>query len=81
MRRVDLEVDRLSVDALIVPCYAGCFVLDLVFDVFEVLKCSSWQMVEFCPFAMSSYTCCGMWNVEIPIFLFVIILAGYIDEL
>lgn len=40
MRRVDLKVDGLPVNALVVACYPSCLVLDLALDILKVCESS-----------------------------------------
>lgn len=54
MRRVDLEVDRLSVDALVVAGNPRGFVLDFALHVGEVAESTVWDMMELGPFRSPS---------------------------
>lgn len=49
MRGVDLEVDRLAVDALVAASYARRLILDLSLDVAEVSEPPVRDMVELSP--------------------------------
>lgn len=49
MRRVDLEVDRLSVDALVCACHSRRLVLDFSLDIGEVCEASVGDVVELSP--------------------------------
>jgi hypothetical protein len=49
MRREDLEVDRLTVDALVATGNTGGLVLYLALYVAKVCESSVWDMMELCP--------------------------------
>ena len=74
MRRVDFQVDRLSIDALIVASYSRRLVLDFPLDIREVRKSSIRDMMELGPFSLCSNgsRCMGSRSV---------IFGGDIDEL
>jgi hypothetical protein len=50
VRRVDLEINRLPVDALVVTCNSSCFVLNFPFYVLKVGKSSVGDVMELGPF-------------------------------
>lgn len=50
MRGVNLEIDRLPVDALIIASHTGRFVLDLALHVGEISETAVGNMMEFGPF-------------------------------
>lgn len=81
VRRVDLEVDGLAVDALVVACYSGCLGLDLAPDVVEVEEPSARDVKKLSPLlgTMSSGRC--VTHVYLVIVVFVFALAGEVDEL
>jgi len=81
MRRVYLQVDRLSIDALVVSCYPGSLCLDLPFYLGKVIKSPPGYMMELSPFLLSSYTSGSMWDVDFIIGGLVVSLAGKIYEL
>jgi len=54
VRGVHLEVDRLSVDALIRASDSVGLVLDLPLDLLEVVEAAAWNVVELSPFFLSS---------------------------
>ena len=56
MWRVYFEVDRLSVDALVVTSYPGRLVLDLSLYILEIRKATIGNVVELCPFWLRRYT-------------------------
>lgn len=80
MRRVDLQVDRLPVDALVVSCYPRGFVLDLALDVGEVVEPLAGNVEKLSPFLLASYAC---WCVGYMNFIVVVFVAfaREVDEL
>lgn len=80
MWRVDLEVDRLPVDAFVVSCYPRGFVLDFAFNLGEVVEPPPGNVQKLSPFLLASYARGGMWNVNLIVIVF-IALAGKVDEL
>jgi hypothetical protein len=50
VRRVNLQVDGLSVDSLVAAGDSGRLVLDLSLDIRKVVEPSIGDMVKFCPF-------------------------------
>lgn len=81
MRRVDLEVDRLPVDALVVSCYPGGFILDFALNLGEVVEPPAGNVKELSPFILAGYACWGMWDMNFVVFVSVFVLAWEIDEL
>ena len=65
MRRVDLQVDRLPIDAFVVTSNPSSFRLNLPLDLLEIKKSPTHHMVEFRPFLLSSNTCWGMWDMDL----------------
>jgi hypothetical protein len=61
IRRVDLEVDGLPVDALVASCYSGCFILDLALDVAEIGEAAVRDVVELGPFRSTSLGRRSVW--------------------
>lgn len=49
MRRVDLQVDRVSIDSLIISCYPGRLIFNLFPHLGEVVVLTAGYMVEFGP--------------------------------
>tara|TARA_R110002003_G_scaffold59_19_gene5376 strand:+ start:1958 stop:2278 length:321 start_codon:yes stop_codon:yes gene_type:complete len=80
MRRVDFEVDGLSVDALVVSCYPRRLGFDFASDLGEVVELPPWDVEEFSPFLLASDTCWRVWDVHF-VALVLISLAGKVDEL
>lgn len=78
MRRVDLEVDGLSVDALVASCYPGSLILDLALDVRKIVKPSVRNVVELGPFGASRG---GRRLVRIARWVGGILVLGDVDEL
>jgi hypothetical protein len=79
--RVDLEVDGLSIDALVASCYPRRLVLNLTLDLREVVELPSWDVMEFRPFALALDAGGGMWDMYLVAFWLVFPLAGDINEL
>ena len=81
MWRVDLQVDGLSIDALIVPCDACRLVLNLPFDVGEVVEPSTRDVMKLCPLSLSGHARRRMRHVHLVIGGFVVPFGGYVDQL
>ena len=81
MRRVDFEVDGLSVDALVASCYPGRLVLDLPLDLAEVVKFTARDVTKLAPLVLTGYTGGGVWYVYLITLRLVIPVAWNIDEL
>ena len=60
MGRVDFEVDRLAVDALVVSSYSGRLILNLSLDILKLSKSSVRYVMELSPFWLCCYRGCGM---------------------
>ena len=60
MRRVDLEVYRLSVDTLIIPRYPSRFILNLALNILEFCEPSIRDMMELCPLWLYCDARCGI---------------------
>lgn len=67
MRRVDLEIDRLSIDTLIISRDPRRLILDLALDILKLGEPSVGQVVELCPFWLCSDGMCSMWLVGLVI--------------
>jgi hypothetical protein len=81
MRRVYLEVDRLSVDALVASCDTRSLCFNLPLHLCEVIPTPSWHMVKLCPFLLARD---AGWRVRHMDFVggrFVVSFAGNVDEL
>lgn len=77
MWRVYLQVDGLTVDALVVSRYSCRFVLDFALHVLEVFKPSIGNVVKLCPFWLCSNTQRRMWYMNFVS----LIVAGDVDQL
>ena len=81
MRRVDLEVDGLPVDALVVSCYPRRFVLDLLSDLAEVVELPSRDVEKLSPFLLPGNTRWSVGHVDFVVFVGIVAFAGQVDEL
>ena len=74
MWRIDFEIYRLPIDALIIACYSRCLVFNFSLDVLKFRKPSIWYVVELSPFWLCSYRgrCVSFWGI---------IVSGDVDEL
>ena len=54
MRRIDLEVDGLSVNTLVVTGNSGCLILNLALNVAKVVESPVGDMVKLCPLGTAS---------------------------
>lgn len=52
MRGVYLQVNGLAVDALVVSSNPCCLILDFTLHILEVRELATWNVMEFCPFAL-----------------------------
>ena len=78
MRRVDLEVDRLSVDALVVTGNSGCLVLNLALDIAKIVEPAVGYVVELCPLGTASST---RGSIRIACRVGSVFIFGNVDEL
>jgi len=77
MRRKDLEVDGLAIDALVVSCDSRRLVLNLSLDIAKIIESPVRDVMEFSPLVPS-----GLGRVPVTnIAVFFPIIAGHIDEL
>ena len=74
MRRVDFEVYRGAVDALVVPGYSRRLVLNLPLHVLELCESAIGYVVELCPFWLCSHARGRVWSGRI-------VLRRDVDEL
>lgn len=81
MWREDLQVDRLSVDALVVTCYPCSLCLDLTLHFSKVVPPSGRHMMEFGPFPLYCDARWSMQDVYLVICRPVVSLARDVDEL
>jgi hypothetical protein len=80
MRRVDLQVDGLTVDALVVSSNSGRLVLNLPLDLTEIVEATTGNVVELSPFVLTSNRGRGVWHVYL-IALGSVGITGDVDEL
>jgi len=81
MRREDLQVDRLSVDALVAsrnPCRLR---FDLLLHLREVIELAPRKMVKLGPFVLTGNTRSRVGDVNLIGFGLIIAFTGYIDKL
>ena len=81
MRRVDLEVDGLPVDALVVSCYPRRLALNLLSDLIKVVELAPWDVEELAPFLLPCYARRCVWDVHFIVLVGVFSVAGEVDEL
>lgn len=78
MRRVDLEVDRLSVDTLVVAGNSGCLVLNFALDIAKIVEPPVGDVVELCPLGTASST---GGSIRIACRVGSVLIFGNVDEL
>lgn len=81
MRRIYFEIDRLSVDSLVAPCYPRRLIFNFPLDRGEVSKFLTTQMAKFGPFTLTSDAGGSVRNVYVVILWPVVPFAWDIDEL
>ena len=82
MRRINLQVDWLPVDALVVSCYSRRLILDFTPNLGKVPKAAPGNVVELGPFLiLACYARRCMRNVYFVVGGFVVAFRGKIDEL
>jgi hypothetical protein len=81
VRRVDFEVDGLSVDALVVSCNSRRLGFNLALDLAKVVEFAPRDVEELAPFLLAGYTRWGMWDVDLVVLVGIFAFAGKIDEL
>jgi len=79
--RVDLEVDRLSVDTLVATSYPACLAFYLPLYILKVVPFPSGNVIEFRPFLLTCYTGWSMWDVDFVVAGFVVSIAWEVDKL
>lgn len=52
MWRINFQIDRLAIYALVVSCNPCSLILDLALHVLEVIESSTRDVVKFSPFAL-----------------------------
>lgn len=65
VRRVDLEIDGLAVDALVASGDAGSLVLDFALDIAKVREAATGNMVKLCPLIRTSRGCVAIGSVGV----------------
>lgn len=81
VRRVDLKVDGLSVDAFVAACYSRRLVLNLPLHFAEVVEAAAHHMVELGPLILASDTGGSVWDMDLVVVGLIVSAAGHIDEL
>lgn len=81
MRRVNLEVDGLPVDAFVVPCYPRCLRFDFALDLGEVIEPPPGDMMKLSPFLLACYTRSSMRDMYFVAGGLVVAVTGEVDEL
>lgn len=81
VRRVDLEIDGLSIDAFVASSNARSLCLNFSPHVVEIIPFPSGNMVELCPFLLSCNASWSMWNMNFVVSRSVVSVAWYVDEL
>lgn len=81
MRRVDLQVYGLPVDALVVACYPRGLSFDLTLNLGEIVEPAAGNMVKFGPFLLPCYTRGSMRDMHFMVVGLVVALAREVDEL
>ena len=71
----------MSVDALVAARYPARLILNLSLDFAKVIPLATRNVIEFCPFILSSHTRWGVWDVYLVVFGFVVPAARNVDEL
>jgi hypothetical protein len=79
--RIDLEVDRLAVDALVVSSNPRCFGFDLALNLGEVIEPPPRNVQELAPFLLACYAGWGMRDMDFVVLVGVVALARDVDEL
>jgi hypothetical protein len=79
--RVDLEVDRLAVYALVVSSNPRRLGFDLAFNLGEVIKPPPGDVQELSPLLLACYTGRGVRNMNFVVFVSVVAFARDVDEL
>ena len=81
MRRIDLEIDWLPVDAFVVSCYPRGFILDFALNLGEVVEPPARNMKELSPFLLAGNARWSVRDVDLVAFVCIFALAREIDEL
>ena len=78
MRRVDLEVNRLSVDTLVGASNSRCLILDFSLDITKICEPPAGDMVELCPLG---FPCSCRGSIRVAHGIGGILVFGNIDQL
>jgi hypothetical protein len=81
VRGVDLEVDGLSVDALVRACDPVGLILNLPLDFLEIVESAARDVVELSPLVLTGDGLGGVRDVDCIVFGFVGARGGNVDEL
>lgn len=81
MGREDLEIDRLSIDALVASCDPCRLRFNLLLHLSKVIKLAPRQVVEFGPFVLTGNTSSRMWDMDLIGFRLIITFTGNVDKL
>lgn len=80
MRRVDLEVDGLSVDALVASSDPGRLVLNFPLDLMKVVEAASGYVIELAPLILAGDRSWSVWHMDL-VAVRPVRGAGDVDEL
>lgn len=81
MRREDLQIDRLSVDALVAsrdPCRLRFY---LLLHLRKVIEFTPWEVVKLGPFVLTGNTSGSVWDVDLVRVRLVVPFTWYVDKL
>ena len=81
MRRVDLQVNGLTVDALVVTGNTRCFILNLPLDIRKLSELPMWYVVKFRPLILASDAGRCVWNVYFVVLWLICPLTWNVDKL
>src|SRR5579862_7632688 len=81
MWRVYLEINGLTVNPFVIPCYSSSFVLNLALYFPKVKEPSARNMMKLSPFSLACHTGSGVWNMHFVSFRGVVSFTRYIYEL
>lgn len=81
MRRINFEIDRLSVDAFVASSYARSLCLDFSPHLREVIPFPPRNMIKLSPFLLSCNAGWSVWDMDFVVSRLVVSVAWYVDEL
>jgi hypothetical protein len=81
MRRVDLQVNGLPIDALVVPCYPSCLRLNLPSDLLKIVISSPGDVVKLGPLLLSFDASRCVRDMNLVVAWLVVAIARKVDEL